>query len=349
MKSNLSFLPLLVFFIAITFTSCKRKQFFLDIKFGLTESQVKEEAIKLAKNKDLLMEVKNDDTSYYRNLEINGSTYKCRIYFNGDRLKTGTLRTYDYSLTTLPYAETGNDTVSKDGYKVTHWTVFKVSDFENLKSYLDKKYGAGVFSTEKGTFGNDTIYKYATKDADLFLTHGKKEDGIFWGIPLKVPFYTLAYIEIKSKSYDTDFAKENEKKRKELKPEDVLWISFNAPSLDSDFDEFGNSVSKILLKANSETYATYVIDDDIIECKGMLSITDAYEDTLKKAELIYKFNTPLTSPMKQQWRAMNYNAYSIKWTDPAFDKISNMINSGSTLKIHFTPTAVVLDDGSVIK
>ena len=58
---------------------------------------------------------------------------------------------------------------------------------------------------------------------------------------------------------------------------------------------------------------------------------------MKKAELIYKFNTPLTSPMKQQWRAMNYNAYSIKWTDPAFDKISNMIKSGSTLKIHFIP------------
>ena len=32
----------------MTFTSCKRKQFLLDIKFGLTEDQVKEEAIKLA-------------------------------------------------------------------------------------------------------------------------------------------------------------------------------------------------------------------------------------------------------------------------------------------------------------
>lgn len=145
----------------------------------------------------------------------------------------------------------------------------------------------------------------------------------------------MAYIEIKSKSYDTDFNKENEKKRKELKPEDVLWISFNAPSLDSDIDEFGNSVSKIILQANSETYATYVIDDDAIECKGILSITDAYEDTLKKAELIYKFNTPLTSPMKQQWRVMNYNAYSVKWTDPAFDKISNMIKIGFNIKGSF--------------
>lgn len=347
MKSNLSLL--FAFLIILTFTSCKKKQFLLDIKFGLTESQVKEEAIKLAKNKDLIMEVQNDDTSFYRYIDINGSTYKCRIYFNSDRLKTGTLRAYDYSLTTLPFAETGNDTVSKEGYKVTHWEVIKESDFENIKSYLDKKFGAGVFSTKKGNFGNDTIYKYVTEDADLFLTHGKKEDGVFWGIPLKVPFYTLAYIEIKSKTYESDFAKENEKKRKELKPEDVLWISFDAPSLDSDFDEFGNSVPKIYLQVNSETYATYVIDDDIIECKGILSITDAYEDTLKKAELIYKFSTPLTSPMKHQWRVMNYNAYSLKWTDPAFDKISNMIKSGSALKVHFTPTAIVLDDGSVIK
>jgi len=321
----------------------------MDIKFGLTENQVKEEAIKLAKNKDLTMNVKNDDTSYYRNLEINGSTYKCRIYFNDDRLKTGTLRIYDYSLTTCPYAETGNDTISKAAHNLSHWNVFKSSDFENLKLDLDKKYGAGVFSSEKGNFGIDTIYKYVTEDADLFLTHGKKQDSVFWEVPLKVPFYTVAYIQIKSKSYEADFKKEKEKKRRELKPGDVLWISFDAPSLDGDIDEFGNSILKILLKAKSETYATYIIDDDITECKGILSITDAYEDTLKKTELIYKFNTPLTSPMKRQWRVMNYNAYNIKWTDPAFDKISNLIKSGSNLKIHFTPTAVVLDDGSVIK
>ncbi|MDB9754716.1 hypothetical protein OAB20_00320 [Winogradskyella sp.] len=349
MKPNFFFLFLLVFLLAMTFTSCERKKLLLDIEFGLNESQVKEEAVKLAKKKYLIMEVKNEDTTFYRNLKINGSTYNCMVYFNGDRLKTGPLRTYEYILTTLPYAETGNDTIDKDGNKLSFWKVFKISDFENLKSFLDNKYGKGVFSTEKGILEKYSVYKYVTENVDLFLHHGKKEDIDFYGVPLKTPFYSMASLEVKSKTYNSDFKKENEKRKNELKPEDILTISFDAPYLSNDFDEFGHSVYQIVLKANREYYWTFVIDDDVTECKGILSITDAYQDTIKKAELIYKFNSPLRSPKKQNWREINYNSYSIKWTDPAFDKISNMIKSGSTLKVNFAPTAVVLSNGNVIK
>jgi len=330
----------------------------MNIKFGLSDTLIKKEANRLASKGEILMEIKGDDTTYYRNIDVDGVIYKAKIYFNDDRLNTGSLRSYDYSLTTMPFAQSGNDTVSKDGYKLTHWTVFKASDFEKLKSFLDKKYGNGVFSTEKGTFGNDTIYKYETKEADLFLTHGKKEDGTFWGVPVKTPFYTIAHVEIKSKTYDTDFEKEQEKRRKELKPDEVLWINFDPPKLrfeenntseNSLFNFSSNPEPTITISANNETYVTYVIDDDIIECKGMLSIMDAYDDTLTKMELVYKFNTPLRSPMKQEWRVMNYNSYKLNLNSFLLEKIKRLIEEGNTLKTRFTPTAVVLKDGDVIK
>lgn len=349
MKSNLSALTVVAFFITMSFTSCKNKELLLDIKFGLTEFQTKKEIIKLVKNNDITMQVQNSDTTYFRNLEINSSTYKCQIYFNDDRLKTGKLRLYDYSLTILPYSETGNDTLTEDIYKVNQQKVFKTSDFENLKSHLDKNYGAGIVQNDAQTSQFSTSYKYITKEADLYLVHGKKEDGDFYGTQIKIPFYDVAYIQIKSKSYEQDFKLEKEKKIKMLTPEKILSISFEAPSLINDIDEFGNIVSKITLLANSENYLSWVLDEDIIECKGILSVTDTYNDTLKSAELIYKFSTPLTSPTKQEWRTIDYNSYSIKNTDPTHNKIINMMKAGSTLKAKFKPTAVVLESGNVIK
>ena len=348
MKLNFYFLILLALLI-LTNTSCKRKKLLLNIEFGTAENLIYKEAMKLTEKHELTLEIKNDDSIYYHNLEIDDAIFKSRIYFNDDRLKTGPLRCYDYSLTTLPFTETGNDTISRKGYKVTFWKVFKSSDFDKLKFYLDKKYGNGVFVTENGTFGNDTIYKYTTEDADLRLVHGEKETSNFWGVPVKIPFYTIAYLQVRSKSYVEDFKKENEKRRKELKPKDVLVIIFDPPYIENNYNEFGKSTPKIILNAKDEIYSTYVIDDDVIECKGILSITDAYADTLKQGEIIYKFKTPLTSPIKQQWRAMRYNSYELNWTDPKFDKISNMIKSEVTLKVNFQPTAVVLNDGSVIK
>ncbi|WP_162944923.1 hypothetical protein [Flavisolibacter nicotianae] len=339
--------------------SCKRKDFLMNIKFGLSDTLMKAETNRLVKDGEVFLEVKGDDTTYYHNIDVDGNIYKAQVYFNSDALKTGPLRSYDYSLTTVPFAQSGNDTVSKDGYKVTHWEIFKASDFEKLKSYLDKKYGSGVFSTNKGTFGNDTIYKYETKEADLLLTHGKKEDGLFWGVPVKVPFYTLAYLEIKSKSYEADYAKERERRRKELKPEEVVWINFDPPKIrydensmaaDTSFFSFSSNPEPVItINANSETYATHVIDEDITECKGILSIMDAYDDTLTKTELIYKFRTPLRSPAKQEWRVMNYNSYKLNLNSYLFEKIKRLIQEGNTLKTRFTPTAVVLENGDVIK
>jgi len=329
----------------------------MNINFGLSDTLMKAEINRLAKDGEILFEVKSDDTTYYRNIDVDGNIYKAQVYFNSDALKTGPLRSYDYSLTTLPFAQSGNDTVSKDGYKVTHWEIFKASDFEKLKSFLDKKYGNGVFSTKKGTFGNDTIYKYETKEADLFLTHGKKEEGLFWGVPVKVPFYTLAYLEIKSKTYEADYARERDRRKSLLKPDEVVSIYFDPPKLkfeepsfsfDTDFSTNSDN-SFLVVSANTEQYSTYVIDDDITECKGMLSILDAYDDTLTKMELIYKFNTPLRSPTKQEWRVMNYNSYKLNLNSFLLEKIKRLIKDGNTLKTRFTPTAVVLKDGDVIK
>ncbi len=319
----------------------------MDIKYGLSENEVKSQAVKLAKNKELTIEVNNNDTIYYRNLEIDGSVYKCRIYFNSDRLSSGPLRSYEYLLTTLPYSESGNDTSNKSYVNKTK--VFKASDFEKLKSYLDKKYGTGIFYNERWKIEKDTIYKYETENADLFLIHNTIENDKYYGIAIKVPFYTSASLLIKSKSYNVDFKKEYENRRKELKPIDVLGISFNVPSLENSYNEYGKSVSKIVFKVTSENYKTYVIDDDIVDCKGVLSIVDAYGDTLQHAELIYKFNPPLTKK-RVVWKTnMDYNVYELNPSDPAFDKISALIKSGEILKVLYKPTAIVLEDGSVIK
>ena len=105
----------------------------------------------------------------------------------------------------------------------------------------------------------------------------------------------------------------------------------------------------ITIRATNETYATYVIDDDISECKGMLAIMDAYDDTLTKVELVYKFKTPLRSPIKEQWRFMNYNTYKLNLNTFLMEKIKRLIEEGNTLKTRFVPTAIVLENGNIIK
>ncbi len=329
----------------------------MNIKFGLSDTLLKAETNRLAKDEEIYFEIKGNDTTYYRNIDIDGNIYKAQVYFNSDALKTGPLRSYDYSLTTQPIGQSGNDTISKEGYTVSHWKVFKVSDFDKLKSFLDKKFGNGVFSSKKGSFGNDTIYKYETKEADLFLTHGKKEEGEFWGVSVKVPFYTIAYLEVKSKTYEADYARERDRRKTLLKPEEVVSIYFDPPKLqyeepsssfDTDFTT-DNENSFIVISARMEDYSTYVIDDDITECKGMLSILDAYDDTLTNMELIYKFNTPLRSPTKQEWRVVDYNSYKLTLNSILLEKIKRLIKDGNTLKTIFTPTAVVLRNGEVIK
>ena len=330
----------------------------MNIKFGISSTSIQSEANRLANEDEIIMEIKGGDTSYYRNIEVEGAIFKAKVYFNSDRLKTGSLRSYNYSLTTMTFAQSGNDTVSNDGYKIKNWKVFKASDFEKLKSFLDRKYGKGVISTEKGTFENDTIYKYETKEADVLLTHGKKEAETFWGVPVKIPFYTIAYFEIKSKTYDIDFEKERERRRKELKPDEVLWINFDPPKLRDEenfpsenriFNFRSNSEQVITISANDETYETYVIDDDIIECKGILSIMDAYNDTITKMVLVYKFKSPLRSPMKREWSVMDYNSYKLNLNSFEFEKIKRLIQGGYTLKTFFKPTAVALKNGDVIK
>jgi hypothetical protein len=339
-----------LFCVIFLFYSCKRKEILMSIKFGLTENQIKSEAVKLSNDDDLTMEIKDDDTTFYRNLKIDGATYKCLIYFNPDNLETGPLRSYEYDLATLPYTKTGNDTLGNAGqFKLTNWNVFKVSDFENLKSSLDKKYGNGFFSTSKDNFWNDTIYEYQTESANLFLKHGGRVIGTYWGVPIKVPFYGTAGLEIRSKSYSDDLKKEYEKRRKELKPEDVLRIDFTPPYFTTDYNEYGDNFLKLVVKAYFDSYTTNVINNDIIECKGILLMTDAYNDTLAESEIIYKFPYPLISPRKQRERLVKYNYYTLNSADPSYYKIADLVRSGSKIKIEFKPTAVVLDDGSVIK
>ena len=348
----------LIFFFSFLFfatSSCKRKDFFLNIKFGLSDTLLKAEINRMIKDGEIFIEIKGDDTSYIHDINVDGNIYKTEVNFNSDNLQSGAFRCYEYSLTTLPFAQSGNDTNSKEGYRVTDWEVFKVSDFEKLKSHLDKKYGKGIFSSNEGTFGNYTTFKYETKNADLFLTHGEKQESTFWSVPIKTPFYTIAYLEIRSKTYEKDYEKERERRKEILKPDEVLSIYFDPPKIqygepNYSFDRnFSSNNSAIVISANLEHYKTSVIDDDIIECKGILSIIDAYNDTLLKHDLIYKFNTPLRSPNKQKWTTINKNSYTLNFNNLITEKITRQIEEGSILKTFFTPTAIVLKGGEVIK
>lgn len=339
-------------------TSCKRKDFLMKIEFGLADTLIKKEIQNLANDGEILIEIKDGDTVHYRNIYVDDKIYKAKIYFNDDLLKTGPLRTYDYSFTTVPLSESGNDTITKNGIKLNNWTIFMVSDFEKLKTFLDKKYGIGIFSNENNSFGEDTTYKYVSKEADLFLTHGKREDGKIIGLPIKKPFYTLAYLKVKSKNYETVFNIERKRRKKYLKPNEVLFINFESPKLSYDesiisensrFELESKKEQIITISATSEIYSTYVIDDDISECKGNLSILDAYDDTLTKVELVYKFKTPLRSPINQQWRFINYNTYKLNLNTFLMEKIKRLIEEGNTLKTKFVPTAIVLENGNIIK
>ena len=331
-------------------SSCQSNNFsLLDIQFGISEPHIPKNIQKLVDNGVITSQVINKNPQYFQLLDIKGKKKKSRVNFNDDEVKSGKLRSYYYSLTQTSFKDSGNDSLAKSWVGKTSNTVCSVTDFEKVKSVLDTKFGNSVFSTKKGVFHEfDSIYTYNTEKADILLVHGKQESDYYWSVPVTNPFYTYAYLEVRSKTYENDLEEERKKRLSTLRPDEILRITFASPTLDETEIE-GSYYPYIRLAVDFETYETYITDKDIDECKGTLVLMDAYDDILKSSVINYKFKTPLKSPKKMEARLMDYNAFSIPWNDPSFNSISNLIKSGSKIKVQFKPTAVSFTDGSVIK
>lgn len=337
---------ILSFFFSLSLFSCKKNDLELNIDFGIPNNLILQKVDKLVKDGDLVREIVENDTGYFYNIDIGSTQLKGKVYFNSDRLKTGKLREYYYSLSNEPYKNLGNDTIAKNGNAVYQAKVLRADDLDKLKDYLDKKYGKGIETQEKDVQLEHKSYKYSNDNFDIYLIHGLKEEKEFEGAPVKVPFYTFAYLDFKSKTYDKDFEEERVNRRKTLKPEEIVNIYFEYPKLKEETDEFGFKKNEVIIKARTENYKTYVIEDDITECKGLLSITDAYGEVLKSGEVVYKFTPPLKSPVNVNWRPLPSTSFSFVSTNM---RINELIKSKSILKVRFKPIAVVLTNGNVIR
>jgi hypothetical protein len=318
----------------------------LDIDFGIPNNLILQKVEKLVNKNDILREIVNNDTSYFYNIDIGSTQLKGEVYFNSDRLKTGKLREYYYGLSNEPYKNLGNDTIAENGNTVYQPKVLRADDLDKLKEFLDNKYGKGIESREKDVRIEHKSFKYSIDNCDIYLVYGNKEEKEYWGATVKVPFYTFAYLDFKSKSYDSDYEEERINRRKTLKPEEIVNIYFEYPKLKEGTDEFGFKKNEVIIKAQTENYETYVIEDDITECKGLLSITDAYGEVLKSGEVVYKFTPPLKSPVDVNWRPLPSTSFSFVSTNV---RINELIKSKSILKVRFKPLAVVLANGNVIR
>ena len=210
--------------------------------------------------------------------------------------------------------------------------------------------GWGVLiKPKKFLFGsqNGKTYKYTSKEKEIFLELGDLIVDEYWGAKVKHPFYDSASIDVKSNNYSTLLNNEKLRLKNLLKPEDVLEVNFKQPYLESNPDTLEKLV---VLEVQGETFKTFVLDNNAIEFKGLLSITDAYDELLFEFdEFIYIFNTPLFNRNKQEWRTVSYPVYTLTSSIPNYDRIKRLILLGSKLKVKLKPTAVVLDNGDIIK
>lgn len=344
---NLKNTNLLVCLIVVfSLFSCKKKDLELDIDFGVSNNLIFSQVNNLVNDGDLVKEIVKKDTIYFYNIEIGNTNIKSKVFFNADRLKSGKLREYYYDLPNEPYFNLGNDTLAKNGNPIYQANVLRADDLDKLKEFLDDKYGKGIESREKDVQLEHKSFKYSSDNYDIYLVYGNKEEKEFWGATVKVPFYTFAYLDFKSKTYASDYEEERLNRRKTLKPEEIVNIYFEYPKLKEETDEFGFKKNEVIIKAHSENYETYVIEDDIAECKGLLSITDAYGEVLKSGEVVYKFTPPLKSPVDVNWRPLPSNSFSFV---SANMRINELIKSKSILKVQFKPIAIVLTNGNVIR
>jgi hypothetical protein len=330
-------------------TSCNQDLLILDINFGASEldqEKFKENAF----NKKIFKEESNGYIkSTYVDVKLDGNTFKSVFYFNNDVFGDGALREYTYSLTTMPFTKTGNDTVIKFR---PYYEFIKESDFNNLKLSLEKRYGTGKKVILDKYAKDEVCYKYSSTNSDIILSHGALMVKSFNNEQFVNPLYYDASISIRSKNYDEIYRKELNKRKSLLKPDDVVGILFNKPRLDNYYDEYGGKRYRLYIAAKSETYKSYFVTSDIIECKGILEIKDSYNEIIDEISLVYEFNPPLFSVKKNIYvggRPINYNAYTYNLTSKQENKYLRLSNHSSGIKATFKVNAVLFENGDVIK
>lgn len=350
----ISKLKLLIVLTVVLFSSCKSKDtnIPLPISFGLQENEQSFKRQELVKNNVLRLLInEKGDTTYFRDLNINSTNYETIFKINFDHLGFGgPLRSYTYALFVTPYSKSGNDTANVPKWYLED-KICLSSTFSTIKSFLDEKYGTPALITKIQNVllnKDDTSFKYSLDTIDIYLTHSPTVSNDKYKVNFKEQFYDRGYITITSKSYFREADKEANRRISLLFPEEVLEVRFNNAEIKNIPDE--NGYPRINLTANSEDFKTDLVDADIIEAKGILTCKDIYNDNLLSQEISYKFDPPLVRHGKiGKSREWFMQSFSISPLGEVYSKIYDQLSQGRTVKVNFKPTAVVFDDGTVIK
>lgn len=320
--------------ISLVFLSCNRDPLLLDIKFGINKHQLEEQITSLIKDKKLNLVIKDNDTLYTL------PTYNWTVGFNNDNIGSGNLREYDYDIVTNIFKLPGN---------YLEQTGCTKEYFNQFNKTLADKYNNGIVPNPVYKEFQSTLtyskkfetYEYKLDKVDILLFHGEDIQNV------NLPMFHFACMEIRSKTYDADYQKELDDRRRNLKPEDVIAVNFQTPSISED-NFYGINRPCIVITKEFESYkGSKFMDDDITECKGILFISNAYGDTISKSELNFSIEPPLKS--NGELRPVFYKTWKMDEANASFNALVNLIHSGARINTTFKPTAVVLANGSVIR
>ncbi|MFT5970605.1 MAG: hypothetical protein ACI8ZO_001119 [Flavobacteriales bacterium] len=346
---NIKFCCALIFLSGLL-SSCDNSNLFLNVNFNYLSKN--EEIQKLIEKGEIYYEIDNNDTTYYKHININGVAYKVKVKFNPQIINSGPIISYVYDFATIEFRNTGNDT--GEGYFNNH-EVFPYSKFYVLKEFLDDKLNYGIPKTPVNSV-YDTSYSYFTEKYDIEL-----ERGLDWYEPsIKYPVYQEANLYFYSKDFNMRFEQAKKRRKNTITPPEVVSIKFAPPKYVYDYssefkkDYYGHNPAptRISFKANSHNYnfiSGVLFKSDIIECRGVLAVLDNFNDTIFKESLDYHFIKPLEADISSTVeiiRESDFNEYSINnpkyvWTEMAKTK--------KQLKTVFTPTAIVFRNGEVLR
>ena len=340
---------------AIFFLACKTKnsEITLPLKWGMSEEEQSNKLQEFTSSHFLRTTInEKGDTIYYRDLMLDNTVYPMVLKLNSDKLGSeGILRSYTYHLPEIPYSQSGNDTTNVPKWYINDG-IYLASTFTSIKSFLDEKYGSPslITNTYNVLFNpKDTIYKYALDTVDIYLEHTPTVTTEYYKVAsFKVPFYSFADITVTAKDYFHKAEKEKERRISLLTPDDILEIRFDNAKMTTDYDEFGNP--KIILPANYERYKSHLVDEDIVEARGIISCLNMYDEVIGDYNVIYKFAPPLVRDGKigisREYSMINY---TVKPFSNEYATLYSELSKNRPVKLKFKPIAVAFADGSVIK
>ena len=324
------------------------------LKVNTPETDWKKELNNLVNSK-LLIPTK-DSTEYQYLFKLKDTVIRTTVNFNDDGLNNGTLRSIEIDLCDkFSYPQAKFKQNEWDWYSILAETnicdtlvFYKV--YNKLYSIFGKLDSMKYYSYKVGDTSNMTYY-FSDNVSSFELFRVYKYDTYAY----YPPFYRGARLKIISKDYNNQFDLAQKEAFRYLKITDYFDLSFYPPKATSGFN-LSNTLEKDVVSIKLKEVANYAVADDrkVRMAKGTFQIVDTFDDIIYSKDDLEITPSYLVAPFPKRGYNLSVPfAFETLTVTLGYDLNSNKLRAAilhqTNLKAKFIPTAIVFEDGTVLK